>query len=73
MPSAKPFSDKPQFYGRRLGRKLRPKQQQVLEWGLGHFGITAGEVKNPRLTRARCLCMRRNLLRLRLVLGAVSI
>ena len=43
MPSAKPFShhDKPQFYGRRLGRKLRPRQQQVLEWGLGRFGITA--------------------------------
>ena len=41
MPSAKPSSDKPQFYGRRLGRKLRPKQQQLLEWGVGRFGITA--------------------------------
>ena len=41
MSSATPSSDKPQFYGRRLGRKLRPKQQQLLEWGVGRFGITA--------------------------------
>ena len=41
MPSATPLSDRPQFYGRRLGRKLRPKQQQLLEWGVGRFGITA--------------------------------
>ena len=41
MSSATPSSDRPQFYGRRLGRKLRPKQQQLLEWGVGRFGISA--------------------------------
>lgn len=33
--------DRPQFYGRRRGRKLRPKQDAVLNHGLSEYSITS--------------------------------